>query len=652
MVAIALKENTFPFGRTYFGRTYFGRSAPSKPPSRQVNNRPVLRALSAACAAAWKRLDERVKNGPVLRAQILRAVLRALHARSICALKTARTDCNFYLYRRCDYALRLIMLLIFLLSGMVSVAASQGPPEKKAHRPPSLVEEINRAKEEVTRANERAREAEAAAAVARAEAGGAKAEAAELQKSVGNLTVRVAELEEKLNRALAALDRLQQKDGAVDQKMSEVTTQLSSARAQIAATQTEVKEAQAAVEELNKNTKGAVTSGNAKTSFYGFIIANASFADSQQFLSDMPLWALPDGAGVVPPPINGQAIPGLTLRAGQIRETNFTIRQTRLGLRASLPRVGSWTPSTHVEIDFLGARPAVGQGSTFNQPRIRLAYVSLERAGGWRFVAGQDWIIFAPLNPVSFAHFASPEAASAGNPWLRFPQLRMEKTIRYNENTSLLIQGGVLRAVGGGDAPAAGSLLDVPALAGERAVHPFYQSRVAVTRVVAGKRNLTVGFSGHYGREDTGPNTIDTWAGAFDYVFPVHDKLSFTGEVWAGSNMDSFQAGIFQGAALVGDRFRKIDARGGWIQLGITPASKWNLNFGYGQDDPDNNYLNTVVNRAKNQLWWTNVMYKLHPNVTVALEYNYFDTIFKVPRTSPARVGTSNFLNLAFVYSF
>lgn len=473
----------------------------------------------------------------------------------------------------------------------------------------------------------------------------AKAEAADLFAYIESLNSRITELESKLAEVMAALGRLEQKNNLNDRRMNEVA-------AQIAETRGRTERAQAGVEELKMETKRAVSSGNAKISFYGSIVANSSAADSQLFISDIPLWAVADGANLSPAPINGQSVPGLTLRAGDIEETTFTMRQTRLGFRAGLPKVGAWTPSAQVEIDFFGARPVVGQGATFNQPRIRLGYLALEHESGWKLVAGQDWIIFAPENPTSFAHFAIPQASAAGNIWLRFPQIRVEKSFALGESKALAFQAGVLRALGGGDAPAAGSLADLPALAGERSGQPFYQARLSfLTPWLAGK-NLTLGASGHYGREDTGPNTIDTWGAAVDYKLPLHDKIGLSGEIWIGSNLDSFQAGIFQGAALFGNRFRKIDAAGGWMQLGIAPTKRWSLNLGYGQDDPEDRDLIGSVNRAKNQLWWANLLFKIHPGVTVALEYNYFDTLFKAPRQSRARVGTANYVNLAFVYSF
>jgi hypothetical protein len=468
----------------------------------------------------------------------------------------------------------------------------------------------------------------------------ARAEAAELRNTISNLEARIAELEEKLNKVLAALEGQKQKGEATEKKVEEVVAKVSSAEAEIETTR-------ASVEALQQET---VTSPG-KMSLYGVIVAGASFADSQLNISDIPLWAIADGTNLAPAPVGGQTPPA-TLRAGNVNETILTMRQSRFGFRTSLPKAGNWIPSAQVEIDFFGARPAAGQGAVFNQPRVRLGYITLEHASGWKLVAGQDWIIFAPVNPTSFAHFAIPEAASAGNPWMRLPQIRMEKSTKLSDGSTFLFQAGVLRAVSGTDSPAPGSLADLPTLSGERAVHPFYQTRLAFSRPGAAKKTLTVGLSGHYGRQRALPNTIDSWGVAFDYVLPLHAKLGLSGEIWTGSNLSAFQAGILQGASLVGTSFRKINASGGWTQLAIAPTTKWTLNFGYGQDDPRNRDLVAPSNRAKNQLLWSNLMYKLHPNVTLALEYNYFDTIFRVPRTNPARVGTANYFNLSFVYSF
>jgi flagellar motility protein MotE (MotC chaperone) len=542
----------------------------------------------------------------------------------------------------------LILTLLFSLNHVISLAADAEPRKRRAPRGPTLAEQVKNAKEEAARADERARRAEEAAAAAQADANRAKSEAEELKRNITNVNGKMSDLEGKLNRALAALDEQQQKNTATERKVTDVATQVSTAQA-------DVKKTQVDVEEVKKETKGAITSTNAKMSLYGFIVANTSFADRQLNISDIPVWAFARRGTLQPALVGGQAIPAALL-AGNVRETIFTGRQSRFGFRASAPKVGDWTASGQFEFDFFGARPAAGQGSVFNQPRIRLGFVTLEHASGWKFVAGQDWVIFAPLNPTSYAHFAIPQAASAGNPWMRLPQIRVEKTIKHGEGTSLLLQGGVLRGVSGLDTPTAGTLADLPTLSGERSAHPFYQSRVALTTPLVAGKPLTLGLSGHYGREKPF-NIIETWGLALDYTVPLHAKVGLTGELWTGSNLAPFQAGIAQGAVLIDNRpgrlfFRTIRAVGGWTQLAIAPTSKWTANLGYGQDAPKIRDLVAPNNRAKNQLWWANLMYKIHPNVTVALEYNYFDTIFKVPVTNPARVGTANYFNLAVVYGF
>lgn len=537
-----------------------------------------------------------------------------------------------------------LMAMLPLAPAADELPAKGGPQTSRPARPSRIRELEKRLEELKAAAEKRAGQAEAAAAAARREAERARAEAAESQRTIAGLQDKINQLERALNLALTTLDRLQKESESAEAKVEEVKAKAESTQQEIAAAKKEI-------DRVKADTKGAVTSSNSRFTLYGFVLANTAFADSQLFIQDIPLWAQPDAQRLALPPVTGQS-PGVTERAGDIETTLFTARQTRLGFRASFPRAGGWTPGSVVEIDFFGARPVAGQGTTFNQPRIRLGYVSLEHTSGLRLLAGQDWVIFAPLNPTSWAHVAIPEAAAAGNPWMRLPQIRVERTFKLGETGSFQLQSGILRAVSGGDAPAAGSLLDLPSLSGERAVHPIYQTRLAFSAPALGK-TLTLGISGTYGRENTGLNLIDSWGTAIDYSLPLHAKVGLKGELFIGSNLDTFQAGIFQSAALAGQRFRKIDTGGGWIELAITATERWSLNIGYGQDDPENRDLNLGM-RAKNQLWWANIFYKVHPNVVIALEYNYFDTIHQRPRFDPsgARVGTANWVNLAFAYTF
>jgi hypothetical protein len=387
-----------------------------------------------------------------------------------------------------------------------------------------------------------------------------------------------------------------------------------------------------------------------KVTIYGTIVANGAFSDAQLFISDIPVWAVQGDTRLAPPSIGSQQ-PG-TLLAGDATVFEATARQSRFGLRVEVPAGKSrWTPTGQVEIDFFGARPASGHGSVFNQPRIRLALISLAHASGWTLVAGQDWAIFAPANPTSFAHYAVPMAASGGNPWMRLPQFRLQKTSRMGGSQTLLLQLAALRPTGGGDSPTAGSLADPVALSGERSGVPFVQGRAAFNGVSSG-RPSAIGVSVHYGREKAEPQTLATWGVAVDASVGLGSKAAITGEWWKGENLDTFQAGVNQGVTQQIGTFRSIAATGGWAQVSVFATSSVTLNGGYGLDDPDDAALTPLVTRAKNQVAWANLMVKPHANVTFAFEYNRFDTTFRTSASSPERKGTGNHANVAVVLTF
>lgn len=388
--------------------------------------------------------------------------------------------------------------------------------------------------------------------------------------------------------------------------------------------------------------------GKPRFTFYGSIVANASVADAAVFGSDIPWWAVQGAQTLLPPSIGSQQPQSLV--ASDVNNFEATARQSRLGVRIDVPRgQGRWTPAGQLEIDFLGARPAAGQGTVFNQPRLRIAMVSLRHASGWTFGAGQDWVVFAPANPTSFAHFAIPEAAGGGNPWARLPQFRVEK--RPSGSRGLLLQAALLRPQGGGEATSAGSLVDAVAQSGERSGQPFYQARLAYAGTAHG-RPQSLGVSVHYGREKAEPETLTTWGVAVDGAVALGSRVSLTGEVWQGENLDTFQAGILQGVTQLSGAFKSVAALGGWLQGSVAASKTLTLNAGLGVDDPDDDALTVLVPRARNQVAWANLMLKAHQAVTVAFEYNRFDTTFRTSPTGPERKGTGNYGNVAVVLTF
>ena len=401
---------------------------------------------------------------------------------------------------------------------------------------------------------------------------------------------------------------------------------------------------------------------------YGTLLLNISTSDTVQVGQDVPLWPFPGNLPVSFPD-------GTTKRAGAVGDTIFTARQSMVGFQVSPKTVGSgWSASGLVEIDFFGSRPNDSslqtQNRVFNQPRLRRAYLQLDK-GDWRIVAGQDKAILAPLDPISLSHVAIPLGATAGNLWAWLPQVRAENRHKFGKST-LLIQGGILRPSFGDNRLAdqagltgtsAGSAVDGTFSGlGERGRQPFYEARVALSHPMAG-RTATIAVSGHYGREAVGADKgIDSSAEAVDWSIPLHKYLIFRGEAFTGGNLVSFDGGIEQGVAFTPAagttpaQFRKIADQGGWGELISPVTAKDILYAGAGTDDPRDRDLMPNSSRSKNSFVWASYFRKLAPDVTAAVEWSFWDfrtRNFIGPNLGPRQTsGRGNVVNIALAYQF
>ena len=397
---------------------------------------------------------------------------------------------------------------------------------------------------------------------------------------------------------------------------------------------------------------------------YGTLIMNISTSDTVQIGQDVPLWPLPGNVPVTFPD-------GTTKRAGSVGDTIFTARQSIVGFQVSPKTSGTgWSPSGLVEIDFFGSRPVdptlQPQNRVFNQPRLRRAYLELDK-GDWKVVAGQDKAILAPLDPISLSHVAMPLGFTAGDLWALLPQVRVENRHKFGKST-LLVQAGILRPSFGDSrltdqAGVNGSAIDSSFSGfGERGRQPFYEARVAYSHPMAG-RTATIGVSGHYGREEVGANRgIDSDAVAIDWSIPFHKYLIFRGELFDGANLVPFGGGIDQGVAFTAAagttpaNFRKIGDMGGWLELISPVTAKDILYAGVGTDDPRDRDLLPGSTRSKNSFAWASYFRKLGPDVTAAFEWSFWD--FRTRTFSGANLGPrgtsgrGNVVNIALAYQF
>lgn len=350
-----------------------------------------------------------------------------------------------------------------------------------------------------------------------------------------------------------------------------------------------------------------------------------------------------------------------------VANTSASVRQSRLGLKIDGPIIWKAKSSGVVEVDFFGGFPAVGLGENFGVVRMRLAYGRLD----WdktSIEAGQDWVLFAPNNPVSVAAAAIPQLAAAGNLWARIPQFRVEHRI---SNGKLLLQGAVL-APSTGDYPNGGVAFFLQPGAGAASRTPAFESRISFNDKswFGTKKAGSIGLSGHYSRAKVPGivptnNRVDSYGVALDWNSPLHKRVSFSGEGFFGRNLAAFQGGIFQGYTIlnvpVGGLFstpiaKSIRTKGGWTQVGWnlpTFQDKVTVYSSIGIDDPRDKDLiatGTVLlsdPRKRNLAYTFGLNYKYSTQFTWGLEYRQIGTMYLIGRKQ-----TADHLNLGIVYSF
>jgi hypothetical protein len=371
-----------------------------------------------------------------------------------------------------------------------------------------------------------------------------------------------------------------------------------------------------------------------KLNFYGTLLFNAYFNNAGSNNVDIPGFALPKTSGA---------------------QENFgaTARQTRLGLSYSGFTAGGANVSGVVEADFFGGEPALTNGINMDVIRMRLAYGRLD----WKHFAieaGQDWTIFAPLNPTSIAEFAIPEFSASGNLWIRTPQIRTEWKRPLGDRRTFLWQMAALDP-DIGDNTAAYSTAREPK-AGELGRLPAVETRLALSTPI-GSRTATVGMSGHWGAaKNTGrigglpvSRSFESWGVAADYILPLSRFVSITGEAYAGRALGVYSGGVSQTVLPLGEPGANgVGTRGGWLQVQLNFTKRWQSNTAYGIDAPVLGNLITA-SRSKNQSYMSNIAYHVSPNLTFAVEWRRFLTNY-LNQAATNNIG--DHFNLAAAYTF
>lgn len=334
--------------------------------------------------------------------------------------------------------------------------------------------------------------------------------------------------------------------------------------------------------------------------------------------------------------LNIQDVPLFSNRAGVDNLSNdksfgMTFRQSRIGMKVQDISVGGMKLTGTVEFDFFGGKAALPPGEHMELPRLRLAFVRLD---GKRhsFIVGQDWNVFAPLNPISLAAYSIPAYAGGGNPWIRLPQLRYENRMTFRGDTNLTWQLAITDP-NMGDHPLNAFLTSRVPGVGERGRLPGFENRFQFGGTLGG-RKASLGLAGRYGR---GLNTaavnnqvfrrsIDSWGTAIDYTIPLGTHWTLMGELFAGRALGGYSSSIGQAVLPPsGVGGGGVFSRGGWSQLQWQLNPVWGVNFAYGIDAMRARDLR-VGDRLSNGGPMVNTVLKFADRWTAALEWRRLDT--------------------------
>lgn len=335
-------------------------------------------------------------------------------------------------------------------------------------------------------------------------------------------------------------------------------------------------------------------------------------------------------------------LPGLVDGAdplGRSSSTGFSLRQSQIGLEVFGPQIAGAHTRGEIEADFAGGFPNAPNGVTLGLFRLRTATMHLDWAHT-SVVAGQDAPFFSALSPTSFATVAEPALAYAGNLWTWIPQVRVERRVTLTENSSFLLQGGILDGLSG-EPPA--SSYGRATQAGEYSRQPGYAGRLAWSHTLFGQP-MTFGAGGYYSRQNWGfGRKVNGWASTLDWTVPLGKWLGLTGEFYRGQALGglggaSYQSALFSWTPTVPTtRVRGLEDMGGWAQLKLRATSKLEFNAAAGQDNPFASEIRAYpysaygaggnsIAVARNQTGLFNIIYRPRSDLIFSAEYRHIGT--------------------------
>ncbi len=359
--------------------------------------------------------------------------------------------------------------------------------------------------------------------------------------------------------------------------------------------------------------------------------------------------------------VDNEDVPQIATQKGPLSSDGTfggSLRQSQIEFQGFGPTVAGARTSADVQFDFAGGFQPAPNGVSFGLMRLRTGTVRFD----WTktsVIAGQDSLFFSPLTPTSIATLATPALSYSGNLWSWTPQVRVEHRFTVSENSSFLIQGGILDSLSGDRSY---SEYERAPTWGENSGQPAYATRLSWTQNIHGEP-MTLGAGGYYGRQFWGfGRSIDGWAGTLDLSMPLGRLFEFSGEFFRGRALGGVGGGIGQNAlwntSLMdpATEILGLNSMGGWAQLKYKITPKFQLNGAFGVDNPFANDLRDYgANQttyypsplSKNQTALANFLYQPRSDIVFSFEYRRLKTF-----ALDSNANTANIVNLSVGYIF
>jgi len=342
---------------------------------------------------------------------------------------------------------------------------------------------------------------------------------------------------------------------------------------------------------------------------YGFIAAQAMWGDSQ-------VGSFGNNFNMTAP---NRVIDETTVAAND-GFIGFTMQNTRIGLYLEPNDFGgkSFTIDARLELDFWNTAAV---SYSVQNPRIRRAYTSIG-TDTWRVLFGQEWDLFAPLNPLSLN--TGNALWNQGNIGFRRPQVQGVYKHSYDKSG---VEVGVSV-----NSPNNSMLFND---LGNTTGVPMFQGRFGYWRNwTNGKFKAYV--SGLYTRHNNavaGTADVNNWGTALSLDMPFHEYLRILGEGFFGYSINPVLS--------ISAATTKQRTFGGWIGLNSLWCDWFETNLGYGGEFLKNADV-AAGNLKTNMVGYANVKFKPIKHFIIGLEYNYMRSNYQGNGNSTAHGVLSN----------